>query len=83
MYFLPPRQAGAQVSLEDIPPAERLFTLIRHGFVDNILDKQMRARDLEVLGQIARTVPVRRLERPDGFDALSEVTQAILDDIQN
>jgi hypothetical protein len=82
VYYLPPRQAGVKVSIHAIPPAERLFTLVRHGFVDTILDKRMRARDLEVLGHIARAVPVRRLERPDGFDALSEVTQAILEDIQ-
>jgi hypothetical protein len=47
--------------VEALPAGEGLVALVANSYATNMLDKNMRAREFEVLGRLATTVPVLRL----------------------
>lgn len=47
--------------VEVLPVREVLVALVANSYATNMLDKNMRAREFEVLGRLATTVPVLRL----------------------
>jgi hypothetical protein len=47
--------------IEPLPPRESLVSLVANSFATNLLDKDMRAREFELLGRLVASVPVWRL----------------------
>lgn len=46
---------------EELPPRERLLSLVANSYATNLLDMDMRASEFELLGRLLATVPVWRL----------------------
>ena len=83
VFYLSPRQPDIPIAIQTLPPAERLFMLPRHAFVDRILDKSMRARDFERMTRIAQSIPILQLNRPDDLSTLPDVCQKIIQTTQS
>jgi hypothetical protein len=47
--------------LEPVPPREALLSLVADSYATNLLDREMRASEFELLGRLVAAVPVRRL----------------------
>lgn len=82
VYVLGTREANAPLSITPMQGADGLFTLATNVYPDYTLDSAMRARDFEVLGRLAASIPVREVRRPDGLHTVPQVCQAIVDDVQ-
>ena len=80
IYFLGDRQDDAGPRVEDVLGKERLLLLIANNYGSTFLDKELRAREFEVLGRLLDRVPVRRLIPRAGPDYLPKLCEAILKD---
>jgi hypothetical protein len=84
VYFLAdPGAAGTAPQISPIRPAVGLISLAQSTFMNYLLDRAGRARDLQELGRLAATVPLRRVDRPVGLEGLAPTCEAILDDVAN
>ena len=81
VYLLEESPAGSATVAEPLTPLEGLMALVGNSFASSILDKQMRAREFEVLGRLVERVPIRRLARPTDLVHLTEFCESVLDDI--
>ena len=62
IYLLEPRSDDATAPrIEDIAGAERLIRLMYNGFMNLAIDKKQSAREFQIMGEIARSVRIRRL----------------------
>jgi len=80
IYFLGERQDDSGPRVEDVLGKERLLLLIANNYGSTFLDKELRAREFEVLGRLLDRVPVRRLIPRAGPDYLPKLCEAILKD---
>ena len=62
---------------------EGLIALIGNSFATMLLDRDMRAQDLEVLSRLAMHVPLRSLEPSDDLRHLSRLCDVILEDFRS
>ena len=60
-----------------------LMSLVTHTFGNYLLDESMRAREFDVLGRIAETVPVRELAFAPGLELLVPNCQRLLGELQS
>jgi hypothetical protein len=62
IFLLGERTAGPSAPfLEKLPPKDGLLSLIVDSYATGLLDKDMRAREFELLGRLLATVPVWRV----------------------
>lgn len=61
LYLFGERTVAPGPYIEDIPPQTALLWLVANTYATNLLDRDMRAREFEVLGRLIATVPVRRI----------------------
>jgi hypothetical protein len=61
IYFLGERRPVAAPSVEAVRPQAALMSLVADTFANKILDREMRAREFDVLGRLVTTVPVRQV----------------------
>ena len=72
----------ATPSIEAIAPQISLMELITHRYPQSLkLERDMQAREFEILGRLAEIVPIRQLHREDSLSRLSEVCDLILEDV--
>ena len=83
LYLLDERDPNAPVPFVDALPArDGLTRLIGNTYVNYLLDRDMRARDLDVLARLAGRVPLRRLVPPADSAYVHSLRDAILDDFR-
>ncbi len=81
IYLLEARDpARRATSIAPVPASAALMKLLEHVYVRFVLTGQGQAQDFRTLGALARSVPVRRVDRPEGLDALPEICDAIVQD---
>jgi hypothetical protein len=81
VYYLGPRSADpAAPSVHTSSPRARLVSLIGNGYVTLPVGKSARAREFDVLGQIAARVPVRDVTPHADATNLDRLCDVILDD---
>lgn len=74
-----PGDGATDIRIQDVPPGEAVFELLRGSFLTRLPGAAgLTAGRLELFTQLARTVPVRRLHYPTGFEFLPRVTETIL-----
>lgn len=81
VYVLGAR-TDAQVTprVEPLSPKDAFIALTDETYVNYALDAAMRAREFQVLGDVVRSVSVRRLLASDDAARLPELCRTILDD---
>lgn len=81
LYVLGGREpAAAAPRIEALSPADGLTALVANAYADFIISREQRARDFLRLAALARSVPIRRVARPDSMAALSDLCAAIAED---
>ncbi|MGA9755874.1 MAG: hypothetical protein WBV23_12125 [Desulfobaccales bacterium] len=83
IYILGARQEDAGPRVEEVPGKERLLLLIANTYGSKFLDKELRAREFEVLGRLLERVPVRRLIPRAGPAYLNQLCESILEDFSH
>jgi len=78
--YLSTRVEGADtVEIQPVPRSEALIELVRHSFSPRLVEAAgLQAARLDRLARLVRSVPVRRLVYPSGFERLEEVAGEIL-----
>ncbi|MCA1560644.1 MAG: hypothetical protein LC753_04455 [Acidobacteria bacterium] len=66
-----------------LPARDGLTRLIANTYVNYLLDRDMRARDLDVLARLAVRVPLRRLVPQADPASMHSLRDAILDDVRS
>jgi hypothetical protein len=61
IYLLGERRSKEAPSVEAVRPQEALLSLVTDSFASKTLDREMRAREFEVLGRLVTCVPTRRV----------------------
>jgi len=83
IYVLGEHAAGAEAPfVEPVSAPAALITLVANTYVNYLLDRQMRAREFEVLGRVAASVPLRRLIPHTDLASLSKLCEVVIQDVQ-
>ena len=62
VYIIVPRSATADAPrVEELRPRDSLLELVKNTYMNWLLDRQQRAEEFDVLGNLVQQVPVRRL----------------------
>lgn len=73
---------GAALTVEPLNGNTALMTLVSNTNVSYLLDANMRARELELLGRVAATVPVRKVTPHNDPASLGQLCEIILADFE-
>jgi hypothetical protein len=78
-----PEQHGLEVEFESVHPSEAIFQLLRGSFLPRLTQASGLAPGrMQIFGGLTRTVEVRRLIYPTGFEHLQRVAERILEDLE-
>jgi hypothetical protein len=80
--YLPVRQDGGEVIIEQIPSREALIETVRNSFLhDAVHSFGLAGPRLPMLAEVLRHASVRRVTYPSGFDRLPDLVAAIEADL--
>ena len=80
--YLPDRTDGGALAIEPVTSRDALIATVRHAFLPEAVHAYgLAAMRLKTFAEVLRTVGVRRLTYPNGFERLPEVVAAIEQDI--
>jgi hypothetical protein len=83
VYLLDERLGDAPAPfIEGVPAAEGLMTLVANTFGNYLLDRAMRAREFDILGQLLERVPLRRLYSHGDLTDLPRICDLVRDDVE-
>lgn len=74
------RDEPAAPFIADLPAQETLMSLVAHTYATYLMDKEMRAREFEMLRRLIARVPMRRVHPHTDPARLPQLCQTILDD---
>jgi len=80
VYILGERRPDAAPLVEAVRPQAALLSLVADTYANKILDREMRAREFELLGRLVTTVPIRRIYPHTDAAKLKELCRVIRDD---
>jgi hypothetical protein len=83
IYVLGDPRPAPRPSVEAVQPQRALLSLLIETYANRVVDREMRAREFSVLGQLVASVPVRRIHRNNGAFGLKELCKAIRDDYES
>jgi hypothetical protein len=67
--------------VSSLASADAVIALVGNTYANQLLDRDLRAREFDVLSQLVEQVPVRRLTRPSSLSTLSAYRDFVLDDL--
>jgi hypothetical protein len=80
-YLLGPR-GGEALRSEALDPRETLLALIAHSYAGFFQEAPMRAREFQLLAELAASIPVHRVHVPEGADGLEAAVGAVERDVR-
>ena len=83
--YLPERlpDSSAPVEIREVSPRDALIELVRHSFLPHLVEAAgLQPARFDLFARLVRSVPVRRLRYPSGFDRLPGVAEALLRDLR-
>lgn len=82
IYILARGAARKRVSIDTLGGSEAILSLLAQTYMPVVSDPVVSRRRLMWASQIVKTIPVRRLMYPSGFEHLSKVREAIVKDVR-
>lgn len=83
IYLLGDRKPGALTpTIEPIAGTEALIRLVANTYANYLLDNDMRAAELAVLGRLVNQVPIRLVKAPEDKSRIPAFVEAILKDFE-
>ena len=70
-------------TIESVSGADALIGLVANTYANYLLDNDMRAAELEVLGRLVNQVPVRLARAPDDRTQIARFCDAVLRDFES
>lgn len=83
IYLLGERRPDSAPFVEAIRPQAALVSLLADSFANKILDREMRAREFEVLGRLVTKVPTRRVYPHIDATRIEELCRVIREDFES
>jgi hypothetical protein len=83
IYLFGDRTDAEKPYIGDIPARIALLGLVANTYATNLLDRETRAREFEVLGRLVASVPVRRLYLPREAGRPDELCKLISQDCRS
>jgi hypothetical protein len=81
IYVLGERQDNPSAPMiEQLAPTDALISLVGNTYASYLMDKQMRAREFELLGRLVKYVPVRRVVPHTNPALINRLCQTIVTD---
>lgn len=81
IYFLGERGSDPAPYVEKIRPQAALLSLVADTYANKILDRDLRAREFEVLSRLVGTVPVRRVHAHSDASRLGDLCTIVREDL--
>ena len=82
IYVLAERSSDSRAPLiEVLPPQTAFMHLVANTYGNTILDSAMRAQEFRVLGQIAKSLPIRSLVARDSAAQLARLYDLVCEDV--
>lgn len=82
IYVLAGRSTESRAPFVDaLPPPKALMSLVANTYGNTILDASMKAQEFRVLGQIAKSLPIRSLVARDGTAQLARLYDLVCEDL--
>jgi hypothetical protein len=73
-----PSDGAEPAASELLSPREAFVALVANSYATNALDSESRAKELEILGRLVSSVPVRRIHADPGSGRLSEFCEFVV-----
>jgi hypothetical protein len=83
IYVLSERGQDPAPCVQAIRPQSALLALVAETYANKILDKEMRAREFAVLGQLVSIIPVRRVYPRQDARRLEDLCRTIREDLSS
>jgi hypothetical protein len=83
IYFLGERSVEPRAPyVESLSPRDAVMTLVANTYVNYLLDRDMRAREFDMLSRVVQRIPIRRVRPHAETAALHRLCQVITDDFR-
>jgi hypothetical protein len=66
-----------------VAPIDAVIALVANTYANQLLDRDLRAREFEMLTDLVARVPVRRLTRPAAFTHLDALCACVRADLEH
>ena len=84
IYMLGPRIEDSNAPyVRSLSSAESLMSLVANTYATNLMDKEMRAREFELLSRLVSQVPVRRLTPSNLPERIGRLCDTIIEDFES
>ncbi len=84
IYFLQERSDDPDAPIiEPVSPQTGLIDLVANAYTNYLLDKDMRAREFDLLGRIVQRIPLRKVTPHSDPARLPDLCRAIIADFEN
>jgi hypothetical protein len=84
IYILGERESGLTAPvIEEVAGREAIMTLVANTYVNYLLDRDMRAREFDVLSRVLAAVPIRRVRPINDFSKVFELCEMIASDAEH
>jgi hypothetical protein len=80
IYVLGERRADPAPYVEALRPKSALLSLVADTYANKILDRDLRAREFEVLSRLVETVPIRRVYPHTDASRLGDLCRVVRED---
>jgi hypothetical protein len=80
IYILGERRPDPAPYVESVGPQDALISLVTETYANKILDRELRAREFELLGRLVTKIPVRRIHAHEDATRLEELCRLIHED---
>ncbi|HKW32837.1 MAG TPA: hypothetical protein VJN92_07515, partial [Candidatus Acidoferrum sp.] len=81
IYILGERRPDPGPTLESVAPRVALISLVAESYANKFLDRELRAREFEVLGRMATRIPIRRVHAHEDAGRLEDLCRLIRKDL--
>jgi len=83
IYLLGDRRSDFAPCVESVRAQAALLSLVAETYANKILDREMRAREFEVLSRLVSAVPVRRVQSHENANPAGELCKVIREDLDS
>lgn len=84
VYLLGDRDSSERAPrIEGSSPPDKLLSLAGNTYMNYLVDREIRAREFELLGKLARCVPVRLVIPHTDGERLEQLCRLIIDDLES
>lgn len=83
VYILSDRLSGmSEPQISELSGSQAIVELVARTYAADLLDGKQRREELDMLGQLVRTVPVRKVICPDDATAIEQSCRSLIDDFE-